>query len=314
LSRGGKDASVVREFDVMSRQFVDGGFYLPEAKSICAWMGPDTLLVRTDFGEGSLTTSGYGRIVKLWQRGTDIADAQTLVEGSVDDTGMFPSSRLVGSKFVGVLNRWVTFFTYELSFHVDGQTVAVPLPTKFDFYGFHGQQAIVLLREDWQACGKIWNAGALVSFSLDDFLRDGAISRVALVHEPGSRSAIEFGGIAKSGLYLVTLDNVIGKVSHFGFEARENEEGVWSEAPVDLPGNGAISSLATSTSVDEAFVSYENFLTPPTLYGLSAGGAICRSIMALPQRFDAAGLEVWQFEVPSTDGELIPYFVVARED
>ncbi len=313
LSRGGKDASVVREFDVMSRQFVDGGFYLPEAKSVVAWMGPDTLLVRTDFGEGSLTTSGYGRFAKLWQRGTDIADAQILVEGSVDDTGMFPSSHLVGTKFVGVLNRWVTFFTYELSFHVDGQTVPVPLPAKFDFYGFHGQQAIVLLREDWQVGGKIWNAGALVSFSLDDFLTDGAISRVALVHEPGSRSAIDFGGIAKSGVYLVTLDNVIGKVSHFEFNS-DTREGAWTETAVDMPGNGAIGSLATSSGTDDAFISYENFLTPPTLYHLAKGGATCRPVMSLPQRFDTDGLEVWQFEVASTDGELIPYFVVARED
>lgn len=313
LSRGGKDASVVREFDVTSRQFVEGGFYLSEAKSICAWMGPDTILIRTDFGAGSLTTSGYGRIAKLWQRGTDLAQAQILIEGNVDDTGMFPTSHFVDGRFVGTLNRWLTFFTYEMSFHVGGKTLPVPLPAKFDFYGFHAAEAIVLLREDWDAGGKTWNSGALVSFSLDDFLKEGTIACVSLIHEPGSRSAIDFGGISKSGVYLVTLDNVIGKVSHF--ECVQNSNGAnWSETAVDMPGHGAIASLATSASTDEAFVSYENFLTPPTLYHLAKGGASCQSVMSLPQRFDADGLEVWQFEAASSDGELIPYFVVARED
>ena len=37
LSRGGADATVVREFDVDERQFVADGFALPEAKSGTSW-------------------------------------------------------------------------------------------------------------------------------------------------------------------------------------------------------------------------------------------------------------------------------------
>ena len=58
LSRGGADASVVREFDPNTRAFVTDGFALPEAKSFVAWKDRDTLLVGTDFGPGSLTDSG----------------------------------------------------------------------------------------------------------------------------------------------------------------------------------------------------------------------------------------------------------------
>jgi prolyl oligopeptidase len=61
LSRGGADANVVREFDLLSKTFVDGGFSLPEAKSSCSWKDLNTLLIGTDFdGDGaSLTDSGY---------------------------------------------------------------------------------------------------------------------------------------------------------------------------------------------------------------------------------------------------------------
>ena len=37
LSRGGADASVVREFDLETKTFVEGGFVVPEAKSEVNW-------------------------------------------------------------------------------------------------------------------------------------------------------------------------------------------------------------------------------------------------------------------------------------
>lgn len=69
LSRGGADAVVVREFDLTSRQFVEGGFQLPEAKSSVHWRDADTVWVATHFGPGLLTKSGYARVVKEWKRG-----------------------------------------------------------------------------------------------------------------------------------------------------------------------------------------------------------------------------------------------------
>ena len=85
LSRGGSDAAVVREFDPVAKQFVKDGFHVPEAKSSVGWKDADTLWIGTDFGEGSLTTSGYPRIVKEWRRGTPLESARTVFEGSADD-------------------------------------------------------------------------------------------------------------------------------------------------------------------------------------------------------------------------------------
>ena len=82
LSRGGSDAAVLREFDMATREFVADGFALPEAKSGYTWADPDTLLVGTDFGEGSLTESGYPRIIKRWRRGQPLDDAETVFEGA----------------------------------------------------------------------------------------------------------------------------------------------------------------------------------------------------------------------------------------
>src|SRR5205823_6525626 len=81
LSRGGSDANVVREFDPKTKTFVSDGFVLPEAKSNVAWRSKDALFVGTDFGQGSMTDSGYPRIIKEWKRGSPLADAKTLFEG-----------------------------------------------------------------------------------------------------------------------------------------------------------------------------------------------------------------------------------------
>ena len=77
LSRGGADATVVREFDTVAKAFVEDGFTLPEAKHRLSWRDENTLWVGTDFGAGSLTTSGYPRFAKLWPRETPLEAAET---------------------------------------------------------------------------------------------------------------------------------------------------------------------------------------------------------------------------------------------
>ena len=79
LSRGGADAKAVREFDAVAKAFVDQGFALREAKSEVDWQDRDTLLVGTDFGPGSMTDSGYPRVVKRWKRGTPLSEAKTVL-------------------------------------------------------------------------------------------------------------------------------------------------------------------------------------------------------------------------------------------
>ena len=82
LSRGGSDAAIVREFDMRTGEFVADGFRVPEAKTQISWQDENTVLLGTDFGEGSLTESGYPRLVKRWRRGQPLDDAETLFSGA----------------------------------------------------------------------------------------------------------------------------------------------------------------------------------------------------------------------------------------
>ena len=70
-----------------TKQWIKNGFRLPEAKTSTAWVDENTLLVGTDFGSGSMTTSGYARTVRLWKRGTPIASARDHPRDSRDRHG-----------------------------------------------------------------------------------------------------------------------------------------------------------------------------------------------------------------------------------
>ena len=85
LSDGGKDATVVREFDVVTKSFVEGGFETLESKGGLGWVDEETVIAGIDFGEGTLTDSGYPYIAKLWKRGTPLESAKEIFRGKKED-------------------------------------------------------------------------------------------------------------------------------------------------------------------------------------------------------------------------------------
>jgi prolyl oligopeptidase len=304
LSRGGGDAVVVREFDIAARAFVPDGFALAEAKSDVAWWGTDRVLFDTDFGEGSLTTSGYPRIVKLWRRGTPPAEAETVFEGKVSDVGVSPVTFDTTQGSFALIARAVSFFETELYLvKDDGGTLRLPLPLGTDLKGMTGGTLIFTLRDAWTAPGgKTFPKGALAGFALADFAR-GKPAAAALLYGPGPRSSIESVSPGFDAVYAAITDNVVSKVHVF----RAGESG-WTDKLLDLPPGGSADIVSSDDDAPGALLSFENYLTPPTLYA-DDGGDRPEAIKSLPARFDASGMVSQQFEATSKDGTEIPYFV-----
>ena len=114
LSRGGSDAAIVREFDMRTRQFDADGFELPEAKTQITWEDENTVLLGTDFGEGSLTDSGYPRLVKRWKRGQSLDDAETLFTAASTDVIVAASVDRTPGFERTMLRRAIDFFNARL--------------------------------------------------------------------------------------------------------------------------------------------------------------------------------------------------------
>lgn len=306
LSRGGGDATIIRELDLANKSFLGDGFSLAEAKSNVSYLDDDTILFGTDFGKGSLTTSGYPRIVKLWKRGEPVARAKTLLEGKSRDVSVSPLVLRAPSGSLGVIVRAPSLFESEYYLPMaDGSWRKLPVPLSANLQGMTDGQLIFTLREGWAIADRPVGKGTLVAIPIKSFLAGGNLSPASVLYGPGPRSSVEEVASGRDAVYAAIYDNVIGSIHDYRFD-----HGVWSDVRLDLPAGGATHIVTTNDYGPEAQFRFESFLTPTTLYA-DSGDFRPKPIKSLPARFDAAGMATTQYEAVSRDGTKIPYFVVA---
>lgn len=303
LSPGGTDADVVREFDVTTGSFVERGFTLPEAKSNVAWFDEDRLFVGTDEGEGSLTDSGYPRLVKLWERGTDFASARQIAEGEQTDVSISGFSALDGDTRWRFIQRGTSFWTANYSLvREDGSTVRLPLPEDAEFEAVLDGHVIAKLNSPLATRNREAEAGWLVAWPLQDVL-DGKQAEPFVVFSPSETQAIEEVATSENTLWVKVLDNVSGKL----IEVRPGYPG-WFNRDMDLPDNSTIQIAHTTGKGDTAFVTVESMLSPPTLYAVPSNGSPV-AIASEPAQFDADRFTVEQRFATSKDGTRVPYYL-----
>ena len=311
LSRGGTDASVHREFDTLAKRFVEGGFVLPEAKSGVTWLDRDTLLVGTNWGNGSLTASGYPRVAKRWKRGTPLAKAETIFEGRHEDIGIWPRVMDSGEETLAMIEQSLTFYTG--AYHLigdDGKLRRLPLPESVALAGFYSGRILFTLRDAWEVAGRTFSQGALLAIDAAAFRATGELPRVETIYTPDGRTSIEGVTVSRNGLYVSLLQNVKGRILRFGVDA---DSGKWSAEPLPLPDNGTVSLSAANPHSETVLVNYEDHITPDRLSEYDAVANALTLLKSLPARFRADGLQVSQHIARSADGEAVPYFVIHRK-
>ncbi|MFN3244712.1 MAG: prolyl oligopeptidase family serine peptidase [Planctomycetota bacterium] len=308
LSRGGADATVVREFDPVKKQFVAGGFELPEAKTQVAWKDRDTLYVGTDFGEGSMTESGYPRVAKVWKRGTPIADAVTLEQGEASDVFFYAYRDPTVGFERDFLYRGVTFYTNEMFFVSGDQIVKLDKQDSANA-SVHREWLLLELREDWQVGGERYAAGSLLVTRFDDFL--AGKRRFDVLFAPTERSSLSGWSGTRNHLLVNVLDNVRNVV----YAATHGDDGWRLEKLPGLPEFGTISaSPVDDEQGDDYWLTVTDYLTPTSLWRGTIGKGAPQKLKSLPAFFDTAGLVVEQREATSKDGTRVPYFLVMKDD
>jgi prolyl oligopeptidase len=304
LSRGGSDAVIVREFDMLTREFIPDGFTLPEAKSQIGWADPDTVLVGTDFGADSLTESGYPRIVKRWRRGTPLSDAQTVFEGTRSDVSASANADRTPGFERSFAGRSIDFWNSEIYELRGSELIRIEVPTDAGV-SIHREWLLIELRTDWTVGTDTYRAGSLLAADYDEFV-SGTVD-LQVVFEPDEHTCLYQSAWTRDRLLLVTLADVASRVEIVtpGTWQREELRGI-------PPATNTVIAAADDTG-DEFFLDSSGFDAPSQLLRGTDADRL-EQIKSAPAFFDAENLEVQQYFVPSKDETPIPYFVVRSRD
>ena len=310
LSRGGADADVSREFDLHTLEFVEDGFYRPEAKGGVSWIDEDTLFLMTDTGPGSLTDSGYPRTARRWRRGTPLEEAEVVFEGEPGDVMVLALHDQDPGHERDLVHRMKAFYSSELALlGADGALTRIEVPDSADAQVVR-EWLTVELRADWTPADRTYPAGAVLGILLEEFLAGGR--EFQELFTPTATSSLAGMTWTRSHLVLNVLDDVTHRLEVLTPTA----EGTFGRA--GFPGTTGVGTVQVGAvdriESDAVWLYTTDFRTPTTLSLCDLGtGADPEPLKAMPSFFDPAGLVVEQHFVASADGTRVPYFLVRRE-
>ncbi len=310
LSRGGSDAHVVREFDTQAKAFVDGGFSLPEAKSDVEWIDADHIYVGSDFGPGSLTDSGYPRVIKAWRRGTPLAEATTVFEGKAADVSVSVHVDRTPGFERTVFSRALDFYNQErLLLSAEGRLTRLDLPSDVQEQ-FWGARLLLQPRSDWTIGKQRYPSGTLLLADAAAYLRGER--KFQVLFKPTRTRSLASYTVTREHLILAVSENVASRLEEWSFaQVKPTHRKIEAPFPGTLSVGGLYDSeLAKDELADRYFVNYADFLTPDTLYIARAGMDTREKLKAREPQFDAGGMKVEQKFAKSKDGTPVPYFVI----
>ncbi|MDO5505040.1 MAG: prolyl oligopeptidase family serine peptidase [Pseudoxanthomonas suwonensis] len=315
LSRGGADANVTREFDLASKQWVDGGFYRPEAKGGLQWIDRDTVYVFTDFGDGSMTSSGYPRIVKQWRRGTPMSEAQVVYEGQAGDMYISASRDHTPGHERDFVSRTLAFYNDELYLRgADGALTKIDVPNSAQA-DVRRDWLLVAPRDPWTVGGRTYPAGSLLATNFDAFM--GGAREFAVLFTPTDTTSLAGYTFTNNHLVLNVLEDVKNTLHVLTPPAADAAAGTaWDSAPLaHAPAIGTVSVGAVDRDESDAlWMTVNDYLTPTTLSLIPDIGAQPEPLKSMPAFFDADTHEVKQHFATSKDGTRVPYFIVQPKD
>ncbi len=314
LSRGGADATVLREFDLRRKTFVPNGFTLPEAKSWGSWLDEDTLLMCSDTGPGSLTQSGYPREVRLWRRGTALADAPVLLRAQAEDVMVNASVHRHAKPVRVVLSRSLDFYRQRQWLWQDAELHAIDKPDDADL-SFWRDQVLIQPRQDWWLGTTLHPAGSLLAGPAAAYLR-GERHGLQRIFSPTPTRSLQGWVPTAQHLVLDVLDQVLNRLECWqptpggGWQGRELPMRAGALSVQALHDPQAFPGGAQDPLAEQLLITGADFLTPDTLYLASTSTETPQALQARPAFFSAQGMTVVQRSTTSADGTPVPYFVI----
>lgn len=313
LSRGGKDAAVYREFNTNSKSFVKNGFTVPENKSTVAWIDANTIYVSSDFGAGTVSTSGYPISTRVWKRGTPLSGAREVFRGEVNDVSAESFTDFDFKKTYHFTSRATSFFEAKMQYQNEkGKRFDIPLPQSANFQTTFQGFALFSLRAELKTPRGMIPQGSLIALPLSKLKKGAkALENIELVFTPSQTRF--FQSVAKTRDFLVidVLDNVRGQ----SIVVNRTIGGHWKVRELSATRNGVATVAAAELTSNTLILYYTDFLTPESYYVGSAKpkSGTPKLLKQVPARFESSDLVSEQFYATSKDGTKVPYFIVHKK-
>ena len=150
------------------------------------------MFVGTDLGPGSMTTSGYPRLMRRWTRGTPVAEAPVVFEAAETDVSAFAGHDHTVGFERDIVGHSPDFHTAEeFVLRPDGSLVLVDVPPDADIE-MERAWLLVRTRSRWTVQDAEYPAGALLAFGVEDYLAGGRDAHGA-VHPDAEPLALGLG-------------------------------------------------------------------------------------------------------------------------
>lgn len=309
LSDGGKDAKTNREFNLKTQNFVKSGFFIPESKTSATWINENTLLVADGTNSETLTKSGYPTQIKVLKRGQSLKDSTLIFEAQKSDTAAWISSHTSDGKSYLMINNAKTFYSGQNLLITDvslNKTQRLPIPDDAEFVQIFKDQYLFTNRSEFKIDDVVLKPGSVISFSLSDLSNP----KYTVVFSPSKTQFYEFARSTKNYLLLTVLDDVKKSVLKYSYKMN-----AWTSEKINLGTTGNTSVMTTTNELDQIYLNYTSFLNPTEFHflDLDKNGSL-KKVMTSPERFNAKNLVAHQYKTKSSDGTIIPYFIVHHKN
>jgi len=294
--------SVFREYDLETDTFIKGGFEIPPSQSEVLWKDNDSLLIITSIGKNSLNDAGRPRQLKLWQRGVSLRNARIIFEGEKTDRSLIFSDFYLKDKHFLAVIRY--FSGKEKYFLIESNLSVSPflLPPLAEVLGCFDDYIIVHLKQNWSACSRtFFKEGSIVAFKPSAM----QAANYSLIFQPTDTCIFRELDLDSHSLIITLSNNVSDELYRVELI---NEK--WILTRIPLPDKGSIKILKVKDH--GSLISYENFITPPTLYCYNSVLHIASLLKLTPCVQQA--IETKQFFAKSLDGTQIPFFVTHHKN
>jgi prolyl oligopeptidase len=322
LSDGGSDLTRFLEFDLETKELVDGGFDTPPVRAHASWLSRDEIAYFGSIDAFSATQSGWPRVGRRLRRGQEPADAEILFEAAQSDVtgyGFIIDPELGG--YEGADPRQIRVFVKsheigKVSIEVeDGDGVArrLPLPTEIGFDINHSH-CLWLAKNDEQVPG-----GSLVLQALTPFATAPLSPERRILVQPAPGRAVHHFALLRN-FAVYSVDDRLSPSLYVLDITRPDAEPQRIALPDGVEALYFTPLYADLHLGDDTLsVIGSGFLTPPTRYTLSLSDADRRPIKTppvlvaedtSPAYFDASGMTSELLEATSEDGTKVPYHLV----